>query len=318
MELRVGNWVEVRPLDDILQTLDANGSLDGLPFMPEMVDWCGKALRVLRRVEQTCVDGTPKIRRFSANDVVILDMPRCSGAGHDGCSRGCRIFWKEAWLRRIDLNRKAPAPVASEIGNARPLLKTKTDSAHYHCQSTELLKATEEFPAGRNFWFIRIPLREILTRDISAVRVLKLAAVWIWRRACRRVFGEDALSGPGRQPPSPTLNLETGDRIKIKPRGEIIETLDSRRRNKGLSFCEEMIGQCGSGATVRWRVEKIIDEQTGTMRHLSNTVTLKDEERHRECMCQGRLGDCPRGELMFWREVWLQRAEDPEPRPGAP
>jgi hypothetical protein len=33
---RVGDWVEIRPLAEIMATLDENGALDATPFMPEM------------------------------------------------------------------------------------------------------------------------------------------------------------------------------------------------------------------------------------------------------------------------------------------
>ena len=77
-----GDWVIVRSRDEIFSTLDADGTLDGLPFMPEMQDWCGKPFRVERRAEKTCVDVAPPIppnRRFAADDVVFLDGPRCDG-----------------------------------------------------------------------------------------------------------------------------------------------------------------------------------------------------------------------------------------------
>ena len=61
--LRVGDRVLVRSPEEILATLDADGTLDGVPFMPEMLDSCGKPFRVLRRVEKTCVDAHP-MRRF--------------------------------------------------------------------------------------------------------------------------------------------------------------------------------------------------------------------------------------------------------------
>jgi hypothetical protein len=58
----------------------------------------------------------------------------------------------------------------------------------------------------------------------------------------------------------------------------------------------------------------MIDERTGEMREVHNTVTLrnlrvKPEARVAECLCYDELGDCPRSELMFWREIWLERAE---------
>src|SRR5262245_7496208 len=116
--LFVGNWVVVRSATEILSTLDDNGTLDGLPFMPEMLSWCGKSFRVQRRVDKTCVDGHA-MRRFHANDVVVLEGPRCDGGGHDGCKRGCRIYWKQAWLRPAEAGDAGIEPVNAELDRLR-------------------------------------------------------------------------------------------------------------------------------------------------------------------------------------------------------
>src|SRR5262249_18279455 len=39
LNLRVGEWVEVRCAAEILGSLDADYALDGLPFMPEMLQY---------------------------------------------------------------------------------------------------------------------------------------------------------------------------------------------------------------------------------------------------------------------------------------
>src|SRR5262245_45039589 len=39
---------------EILATLDERGAIDGLPFMPEMLAYCGKRLRVELRADKTC------------------------------------------------------------------------------------------------------------------------------------------------------------------------------------------------------------------------------------------------------------------------
>ena len=39
---RAGDWVEVKSAKEILATLDDKGRLDHLPFMPEMLQFCGK------------------------------------------------------------------------------------------------------------------------------------------------------------------------------------------------------------------------------------------------------------------------------------
>ena len=46
LDLRPGEWVEVRSAPEILATLDEQGALDGLVFMPEMLKYCGRVLPV--------------------------------------------------------------------------------------------------------------------------------------------------------------------------------------------------------------------------------------------------------------------------------
>ena len=44
--LCVGDLVEVRSADEIIATLDERGELENLPFMPEMLKFCGQRLTV--------------------------------------------------------------------------------------------------------------------------------------------------------------------------------------------------------------------------------------------------------------------------------
>ena len=98
---RAGEWVEVKSADEILATLDAQGSVDGLPFMPEMLRYCGMRFRVFKSAHKTCdtIGGT-KIRHMS--DAAHLEGLRCDGSSHGGCQAGCLLFWKSAWLKRVD------------------------------------------------------------------------------------------------------------------------------------------------------------------------------------------------------------------------
>ena len=52
--MRRGDVVVLRSPAEILQTLDESGSLDGLPFMPEMLRYFGRAFRIDARVERAC------------------------------------------------------------------------------------------------------------------------------------------------------------------------------------------------------------------------------------------------------------------------
>ena len=317
--LRAGDRVVVRSAQDILATLDADGTLRGLPFMPEMLEWCGRPFVVERRVEKTCVDVAPELgidahRRVIDNDVVVLDGPRCSGRAHDGCNRACKIFWKEDWLRPSDAMAATPPLSGTDLAPFLPRLKVKLDEDHYFCQSTQLYAATEPFPGKQKLWMLRILVREIRNGDRGVAEVLRLLALWVWLALMRAAHGRRWLHGPHETTtPTMSLGLAAGDVVRIKTRAEMVATLNQRRRNRGMSISSKMTMYCGGQAIVLGRLDRMIDERTGLMREIKDTVTLRDVRATSplvpscDCLCENVLGDCPRGDLMYWREIWLER-----------
>src|SRR5881398_1105662 len=213
-KLRLGDFVEVKAPAEILQTLDAEGTLDQLPFMPEMVEYCGRRFQVSKRVVKTCYytkGGSSGMRKFPANDVVLLEGLRCSGAAHDGCQKACMIFWREAWLRKV-----APAAVQPRVEpearqRLRACLKTSTGPQTYFCQASELLNAT-----------LDVPRREQLRTCVSEVRagnrtILGMAhgiATWLYWKIRRRLRGEYA-RGRSASTPVAGLNLKAGDWVEV-------------------------------------------------------------------------------------------------------
>src|SRR3981189_2180712 len=99
-KLRVGDWVVVRSQEKILQALDSNAALDGMPFMPEMFACCGKRFQVYKRAHKTC-DTVFPVRGRRVDRAIHLET-RCDGSAHGGCQASCLIFWKEAWLKPVD------------------------------------------------------------------------------------------------------------------------------------------------------------------------------------------------------------------------
>lgn len=305
----------VRSPEEIRSTLDADGTLHGLPFMPEMLDMCGKPFRVERRAEKTCVDVAPPVypnRRFADDDVVFLGGLRCDGEAHDGCKRGCKIFWKEAWLRPLE---SADVSQPASDGGAEELLRrlrTKSDPDHYFCQSTQLEEATEVFPGNKKVWRLRVAIREVRNGDRSAPAIVKLGTLWIWQKVLRRLHGDGWLRGPHVRAPAASLGLEPGDPVRIKSRADLVATLDHHQSNRGMRICYEMTRCCGAQADVDRRLDRIISERTGEMIEIRDTVTLRDRRNNmplgdQDCLCADETGDCPRGELMYWREIWLER-----------
>ena len=113
--LRPGDIVEVRSAAEILATLDDGAALDRMPFMPEMVSHVGRRYRVTRRVDKICDTIASTGSRRMYNTVYLEDL-RCDGSGHGGCQAGCKLYWKEAWLRRVDNDSD---PVSSNSGRSR-------------------------------------------------------------------------------------------------------------------------------------------------------------------------------------------------------
>jgi hypothetical protein len=98
LDLNPGDLVEVKPLGEILRTLDAKGRYRGLVFTPEMRQHCGKRYRVFKRLELMFDEQHRTQRRL--RNTVLLESVFCSGAGL-GCDRSCFLYWREAWLRRV-------------------------------------------------------------------------------------------------------------------------------------------------------------------------------------------------------------------------
>jgi len=90
----------------------------------------------------------------------------------------------------------------------------------------------------------------------------------------------------------------------IKPESEIAQTLDARGRNRGLVCDFGMSQYSGRKYKVQARLDRMISESTGEMRRVEGTVILEGLN----CLCWNVLGGCPRQDFMYWREVWLERA----------
>jgi hypothetical protein len=103
LDLEVGEYVRVKPYDQILETLDKNNRNRGLSFDAEMVRFCGKTCRVHSRVEKIINEGTGEMMNFG-NPCIILKDSWCSSdlsAGRHFCPRSIYHYWREIWLERV-------------------------------------------------------------------------------------------------------------------------------------------------------------------------------------------------------------------------
>ena len=291
-----GHWVEVLPASEILQTLDAFQAMDGLPFMPEMLPFCGKRFQVARRAERTCTYMPGPLRRLE--HAVTLGGSACDGAMHGGCQMGCVFFWNEAWLKPVDGPGSIQAPAASE---PLPVLRAtrSSDETTFFCQATEMPKATVPGPP---MWRPGQYVRFLRVRTFNVVEMVDMYARLPLRTIRRKILSLMRRISAGPAANEAILGLQPGEVVEVRSVDEILRTLDGRRKHKGLSFGGEMHGQCGRRMTVVKRVDTIMNEQTGKIRHVTDTVLLDGSA------CDRYLG-CARGMPFMWREVWLKRVE---------
>src|SRR5690348_12650401 len=253
--LRPGDLVEVKAPDEILQTLDEDGTLDRLPFMPEMIEHCGKSFPVARRVVKTCSYGTVStMLAFNTDDVVILNGLRCSGSDHDGCPKGCMIFWREAWLRKV---RSAPVRSTPDLKGSERLrarLKTKSGPTKYFCQASELLKAAHELSRTER---LRKCIEEIRAGNCSSLEMAQRIGIWLFWRIRKAFLGAYG-KGTRTSTPAESLNLQPGELVEVKSMQSITATLNQTADNRGLWFSPDQRLLCGQQRRVIRRIDKLI------------------------------------------------------------
>jgi hypothetical protein len=308
-QLRRGDTVEVRSAAEILATLDEQGALDALPFMPEMVAYCGHRFVVDRRAEKVC-DTIKDLNSRRMTDCVFLGDLRCDGSGHDGCQADCRLYWKEAWLRRVR-PANTPAETAGDHDARRALLELVTkatraesdDGPRYRCQATEMRAASQPLSLTDP----RPYLREYTSGNVTIRtfgRVMSRGTVTEVRRKLGRL-PVLPLQGPSaRSPETLRLDLQPGEWVRVKSPKQIRETLTTKGMNRGLWFDVEMLA-------FRQRIERFVHDRDGRMIHLpSDCVTLDG------AVCSGERSTqrwfCARAIYPYWRECWLERVQ-----PGA-
>lgn len=345
MNLKAGEWVEVRSQAEILATLDERGRLGNLPFMQEMLQYCGRRFRVFKRADKTCDPAHDpwSIRRLE--NTVHLEGVRCDGQGHDGCQAGCLIFWNESWLRRAESDvlsveslQRSDMPAARS--DARCTLETIATASQktnpdgetvYSCQATDL----RDFTAPMAEWDPRQYIRDLssgnlasgLAGDSAGHRALDLVlgALRLIRALIIIVFNNripgrytggmyPLVAGTLERTPSESLDLQPGELVQVRSKEEIVATLDQNNRNRGMLFDVEMVPYCGGIYRVLRRVHHIIDDRTAKMINLRNPCIVLEG-----VVCQSdfhRL--CPRAIYPYWRENWLKRAANVSTPVSAP
>ena len=344
----VGDMVEVRSKEEILQTLDAGGQLDGMPFMPEMFQFCGQQFRVYKRAHKTCDYTTGYPYRSARLPAAVHLETRCDGTAHGGCQAGCLLYWKKAWLKPVTNDAEIPRPGTgvslgshtkhlqgsgcseAEVLNHTQVRDPEGGSSRYICQATQIPYATKPLA----WWDVRQYFIDYSSGNVGLGRVfsaliysiyyhLSQAGVglgpamrWFYDK-CYPVW--DGTRFPrtrgaipnGSPTPAAALNLQPGELVRVKPHGEILKTINTLSKNRGMYWDAELVPYCGGTYRVLRRVSRVIDEQTGMMLEMKTPCIVLDK-----VVCQARYSPgrmlCPKSMYPYWREIWLERVTKPQ------
>jgi len=233
------------------------------------------------------------------------------------------LFWKEAWLRRIETKDRTAAnpnrtPTASlctvETLNSKTRVSpepTPAEDIVYSCQATEMRKATTPLPA----WHLGQYFLDVWSGNVKVATIFKGFLIWVFNviQAYRKGGHYPYINGKLDKTPVLKLDLQPGELVQVRPKVEILDTLDVMHRNRGLSFDREMVRYCGGTYRVHRRVNKLLNEQTGKMINIkADCIVLEG------VICTGELNRfCPRSVFPLWKESWLKRV-DASNRQGQP
>jgi hypothetical protein len=195
----------------------------------------------------------------------------------------------------------------------------------YVCQNTQVKFATEPQP----WWDLRQYVEDYTSGNVklselavgllySTWRTVAEAGIgigfamrWVYDQYQRATGGVPYPIRPygvpkGTPVPRETLDLQVGEVVRVKPYKDILKTLDSNYRNRGLYFDAEMVPFTERQYEVERRQKQIIDEGSGKMvRFKTDAIILKD------AVCESRYAICrrfcPRAIYPYWREIWLER-----------
>jgi hypothetical protein len=313
LDLGAGEIVAVRSADEIARTLDADGKFEGLLFMPEMLAFCDKQFRVLRRADWTCLEGQP--RRIKAT--VHLDQVRCDGSSHARCQASCLLLWKEVWLRGVNSDaptERVSVPSATTNGRANSdIVSVKCPVEVLYgkppgtaiCQATELAGATEPGRLGAPPIYLARLIAWVFAGRVGFAGIGFLMASFLGQFLLRgfKLWARAPWNAQSYvKTPSERLDLKPGEWVRVLGVLEILRTLDRNGQNRGMDFGPEMFIYCYRTFRVASRVDRLIDEGTRVFRELRNPCIVLES-----VYCHGQRFFCARGNYHYWREIWLRR-----------
>ena len=316
--------------------------------MPEMFAFVGQKFRVFKIAHKTCDYSTVYPFRTRRLLRTVHLETRCDGGSHDGCQASCLIYWKEDWLKPVgegvemeseaipafvkkaDDHESCAKCTENDIRDRVRVPQQAGEAPKYICQMTQIPFATKPLA----WWDPRQYLRDYLSGNVTLGRILSGLVFWTYYSLSEAglgvgrpmrwlydrispIFGgtlfprKPGVIREGQLTPTAMLNLQPGELVRVKSHEQILQTIDTSNRNRGMHWDAELVPYCGKTYRVLSRVTKIIGERTGKMLHMRSPCIILDS-----VVCQARYSSCrlfcPKEMYPYWREIWLERIRSNE------
>lgn len=149
------------------------------------------------------------------------------------------------------------------------------------------------------------------------VKSLRKIRFYLFTRALNNLLGtkkyysgkkktELALA-PGNKKPAEKIIFKEGERVRIKSREKILETLNEHNKTGGCFFMQEMFDYCGTEQKILRKIDNFFDEASGTMRKSGTSYLL--EGMHCSGKLTGYTTKCDRYCYSFWKDAWLEKID---------
>jgi hypothetical protein len=343
-KFRPNDVVIVKNEQEILDTLDQDGTTDGLSFMPEMRQFCGREFTVKNLVNRIHISG---VGVRGIKHTVLLHEARCDGEAHNGCGRACYVLFKDVWLKKspsahTEKRNSEPLLPPREIpefwkcsgtpcqGQASPLLRATfplsawdlrqyTDDVRfgtynlYEVVTLILFRLTRRWGAREGIWRFHTEKKSFRELFEMFMYILRQNIEWLIQRASAQKPGMTKGVAAPQAPAKLKLQnamteIQPGDLVVVKSKEEILLTLNAKDKGFGLRFYGCMWKHCGQQYRVLAPVLRLVDEMTEKeVPYISNTFLLEG------VVCDGiSYRGCPRACYWMWRGGWLKKINEPE------
>ena len=221
-----GDLVRVKPLEEILATLDSSSTVENMPFMEEMHKFTGQTFIVHRCVDTVYDYGGEKTLRRLKRSVSLAGV-RCDGKAHGGsrpAQARCSLIWKSEWLEHAQDRQEAREQTEDQAGSCPSEIPV---AGPYICQYTELVGSSTPL---KNHSLFR-EFMPLITGNVTLAAYL----VATFTRLFNLVQGlRGGVGFPAYQPqaigrtPTQTLDLEIGETVRVLDR----ESIDAYARRE--------------------------------------------------------------------------------------